>query len=139
LAIFFLFSFLLFFQFKFAVKCLKKSSLADKDNIERALREILIVKLLKHPHIATLFDVIDTQTEIYMIFEYASGGELFDYIVSHRRVKEKEAKKLFLQIISALHYCHSHSIIHRFHFSSIPGFLFFSFSFSFTFTLPLLC
>jgi len=86
--------------------------------MKRVLREILIVKLLKHPHIATLYDVIDTPTHLYMVFEYASGGELFDYIVNQQRVKEKEAKRIFKQIILALKYCHSHSVIHRFPFSS---------------------
>ena len=73
---------------KFAIKCLKKSAIANRENIERVLREILIVKVLKHKHISTLYDVIDTPQEIYMVMEYASGGELFDYIVSKKRIKE---------------------------------------------------
>jgi len=98
---------------KFAIKCLKKSAIANRENIERVLREILIVKVLKHKHISTLYDVIDTPQEIYMVMEYASGGELFDYIVSKKRIKEKEARRFFRQIISALDYCHSHNVIHR--------------------------
>ena len=113
------------------MKCLKKTAIQDKEHMKRVLREILIVKLLKHPNIATLYDVIDTPSEIYMIFEYASGGELFDYIVNQQRVKEKEAKRIFRQIISALSYCHKHSVIHRLFFFLF--FLFFLFFFLFFF------
>eukprot|EP01120_Amphizonella_sp_Union-15-10_P016517 TRINITY_DN874_c0_g1_i1.p1 TRINITY_DN874_c0_g1~~TRINITY_DN874_c0_g1_i1.p1 ORF type:complete len:455 (+),score=68.84 TRINITY_DN874_c0_g1_i1:288-1652(+) len=48
-----------------------------------------------------------------MIFEYISGGELFDYIVSHGRLRESDARRFFRDIISALEYCHYNLIIHR--------------------------
>lgn len=48
-----------------------------------------------------------------MILEHVSGGELFDYLVKKGRLTPKEARRFFRQIISALDFCHSHSICHR--------------------------
>uniref|UniRef100_A0A6Q2Z314 non-specific serine/threonine protein kinase n=1 Tax=Esox lucius TaxID=8010 RepID=A0A6Q2Z314_ESOLU len=60
-----------------------------------------------------LFEVIETEKTLYLIMEYASGGEVFDYLVSHGRMKEKEARAKFRQIVSAVHYCHLKNIVHR--------------------------
>ncbi|KAG8336890.1 Vesicle-mediated ER to Golgi transport protein [Homalodisca vitripennis] len=57
--------------------------------------------------------VISTPTDIFMIMEYVSGGELFDYIVKHGKLKEYEARRFFQQIISGVDYCHRHMIVHR--------------------------
>lgn len=46
----------------------------------------------------------------YLVLEHVSGGELFDYLVKKGRLTPKEARKFFRQIISALDFCHSHSI-----------------------------
>uniref|UniRef100_A0A672G9B7 non-specific serine/threonine protein kinase n=1 Tax=Salarias fasciatus TaxID=181472 RepID=A0A672G9B7_SALFA len=60
-----------------------------------------------------LFEVIETDKTLYLIMEYASGGEVFDYLVSHGRMKEVEARAKFRQIVSAVHYCHTKNIVHR--------------------------
>uniref|UniRef100_A0A3B4Z4F1 non-specific serine/threonine protein kinase n=1 Tax=Stegastes partitus TaxID=144197 RepID=A0A3B4Z4F1_9TELE len=60
-----------------------------------------------------LFEVIETEKTLYLIMEYASGGEVFDYLVSHGRMKEVEARAKFRQIVSAVHYCHTKNIVHR--------------------------
>uniref|UniRef100_A0A667ZNW4 non-specific serine/threonine protein kinase n=1 Tax=Myripristis murdjan TaxID=586833 RepID=A0A667ZNW4_9TELE len=60
-----------------------------------------------------LFEVIETDKTLYLIMEYASGGEVFDYLVSHGRMKEIEARAKFRQIVSAVHYCHQKNIVHR--------------------------
>lgn len=71
------------------------------------------MKLLSHPHIVRLYEVIDTPKELYLVMEYASGGEIFDYLVAHGRMKEKEARRCFRQIVDAIEYCHNLRVIHR--------------------------
>ncbi|GAB6031636.1 5-AMP-activated protein kinase, catalytic [Chamberlinius hualienensis] len=76
-------------------------------------REIQNLKLFRHPHIIKLYQVISTPTDIFMIMEYVSGGELFEYIVKHGKLKEHEARRFFQQIISGVDYCHRHMVVHR--------------------------
>jgi len=58
-------------------------------------REIKILKMIRHPNIIQMYEIIETPKKLYLIMEYASGGELFDYIVTNSRLREKEACKYF--------------------------------------------
>ncbi|XP_023668004.1 MAP/microtubule affinity-regulating kinase 4 isoform X1 [Paramormyrops kingsleyae] len=95
-----------------AIKIIDKTQL-NPTSLQKLFREVRIMKGLKHPNIVQLFEVIETDKTLYLIMEYASGGEVFDYLVSHGRMKEKEARAKFRQIVSAVHYCHQKNIVHR--------------------------
>ncbi|KAI1369804.1 hypothetical protein F5Y08DRAFT_2418 [Xylaria arbuscula] len=86
---------------------------ADQSKEIRTAREAAIVTLLQHPHICGLRDVVRTNYHWYMLFEYVNGGQMLDYIISHGKLKEKQARKFSRQIASALDYCHRNSIVHR--------------------------
>ncbi|KAK7476077.1 hypothetical protein BaRGS_00032704 [Batillaria attramentaria] len=98
---------------KVAVKILNRQKIKSLDVVGKIRREIQNLKLFRHPHIIKLYQVISTPTDIFMVMEYVSGGELFDYIVKHGRLKEPEARKFFQQIISGVWYCHRHMVVHR--------------------------
>ena len=86
---------------------------ADHSKEVRTAREAAIVTLLNHPYISGMRDVVRTNQHWYMLFEYINGGQMLDYIISHGRLKEKNARKFARQIASALDYCHRNSIVHR--------------------------
>ncbi|KAG4033425.1 hypothetical protein MFRU_005g04320 [Monilinia fructicola] len=86
---------------------------ADHSKEVRTAREAAIVTLLDHPYICGMRDVVRTTYHWYMLFEYVNGGQMLDYIISHGRLKEKQARKFSRQIASALDYCHRNSIVHR--------------------------
>lgn len=100
-------------KYKVAVKILNRQKIKSLDVVGKIRREIQNLKLFRHPHIIKLYQVISTPTDIFMIMEYVSGGELFDYIVKHGKLKEYEARRFFQQIISGVDYCHRHMIVHR--------------------------
>lgn len=83
------------------------------NDVERVAREIHILKMIRHPNIIQLYEIIETPKQLYLIMEYASGGELFDYIVKHQRVKEPAAVRFFHQIIAGVEYLHKLNIVHR--------------------------
>ncbi|CAL8266987.1 unnamed protein product [Merluccius merluccius] len=95
-----------------AIKIIDKTQL-NPTSLQKLFREVRIMKGLNHPNIVQLFEVIETDKTLYLIMEYASGGEVFDYLVSHGRMKEIEARAKFRQIVSAVHYCHQKNIVHR--------------------------
>ncbi|XP_062393507.1 MAP/microtubule affinity-regulating kinase 4 [Sardina pilchardus] len=95
-----------------AIKIIDKTQL-NPTSLQKLFREVRIMKGLHHPNIVKLFEVIETEKTLYLIMEYASGGEVFDYLVSHGRMKEIEARAKFRQIVSAVHYCHQKNIVHR--------------------------
>ncbi|XP_066552539.1 serine/threonine-protein kinase MARK1 isoform X5 [Amia ocellicauda] len=95
-----------------AVKIIDKTQL-NPTSLQKLFREVRIMKILNHPNIVKLFEVIETEKTLYLVMEYASGGEVFDYLVAHGRMKEKEARAKFRQIVSAVQYCHQKRIVHR--------------------------
>lgn len=76
-------------------------------------REIRILREVQHWNIIQLYEIIETKHAIYMIMEYAEGGELFDYIVSKGRLSEREAAFFYYQLIEGIEFLHKHKIAHR--------------------------
>ncbi|KAJ5305753.1 hypothetical protein N7508_004768 [Penicillium antarcticum] len=76
-------------------------------------REVVIMKLIEHPNVISLYDVWENRGELYLVLEYVEGGELFDYVSNNGPLPEEEAVRLFRQIIAALGYCHRFNICHR--------------------------
>ncbi|XP_053680451.1 serine/threonine-protein kinase par-1 [Anopheles nili] len=95
-----------------AIKIIDKSQL-DPSNLQKVYREVEIMKRLDHPHVIKLYQVMETQSMIYIVSEYASQGEIFDYIAKYGRLNERAARNKFWQILSAVEYCHNKGIVHR--------------------------
>ncbi|XP_046489822.1 serine/threonine-protein kinase NIM1-like [Neodiprion pinetum] len=95
-----------------AIKILDKTKLDEKTR-KMLAREIATMEGICHPHVIRLFEVVETYARIYLVTEYASGGELFEKISVQGRFKEEEAKLLFVQILSAVKYMHTLGFIHR--------------------------
>lgn len=97
----------------FAVKILDKNKITTLNVSDQIKREIATLKLLKHPNVVRLFEVLASKTKIYMVLEYVTGGELFDKIASKGKLSETEGRKLFQQLIDGVSYCHNKGVFHR--------------------------
>ena len=83
---------------KVAVKVLEKDRITDKGDVKRVTREIQILKHIHHPHVVNLLEVIEKPRHIYLVTEYVTGGELFEFIVAHGRLQETQACRIFRQV-----------------------------------------
>ncbi|KAA0150884.1 hypothetical protein FNF29_04998 [Cafeteria roenbergensis] len=96
-----------------AVKILNRAEIAEMNMEEKVKREIAYLSRFSHPHINRLYEVIYTPTDIFMVIEFLSGGELFDHIVTRGRLPEDQARFFFQQIVAAVEHAHFHGIVHR--------------------------
>ncbi|XP_013583816.1 PREDICTED: CBL-interacting serine/threonine-protein kinase 17-like isoform X2 [Brassica oleracea var. oleracea] len=97
----------------FAVKIIDKSRISRLNVSLQIKREIRTLKVLKHPNIVRLHEVLASKTNIYMVLEYVTGGDLFDRIVCEGKISEREGRKMFQQLIDGLNYCHYKGVFHR--------------------------
>lgn len=98
---------------KVAIKVMKKSKIEKNQSfLKKMQREVSLMRIFDHPHLLKLFDVLETETHLYLVLEYAKNGELFDYI-SQGDISVHDALKFFRQIIYGLDFLHSHSLCHR--------------------------
>ncbi|EDV42776.1 uncharacterized protein Dana_GF18162 [Drosophila ananassae] len=95
-----------------AIKVIDKTQLNTSAR-QKLYREVRIMKLLNHPNIVRLFQVIESERTLYLVMEYASRGELFDHLVKNGRMRERDARVIFRQLVSAIQYCHSKFVVHR--------------------------
>ena len=98
---------------KVAIKILEKTKIVFNEDSERVQREITFLKKLNHINVIRIYEIIENQKSFFIIMEYASEGELFNYIVKQRRLGESEASLFFAQIINGLEYIHKNNIVHR--------------------------
>nr|XP_004510623.1 CBL-interacting serine/threonine-protein kinase 9 [Cicer arietinum] len=81
--------------------------------MDQLKREISAMKMINHPNVIKIFEVMASKTKIYIVLELVNGGELFDQIATNGRLKEDEARSYFQQLIKAVDYCHSRGVYHR--------------------------
>eukprot|EP00826_Nyctotherus_ovalis_P051220 TRINITY_DN6390_c0_g1_i2.p1 TRINITY_DN6390_c0_g1~~TRINITY_DN6390_c0_g1_i2.p1 ORF type:complete len:549 (-),score=165.41 TRINITY_DN6390_c0_g1_i2:349-1995(-) len=98
---------------KVAIKILEKDRVTDVADVERVAREIHILKIVRHPNLIQLYEIVETTKQLYLVTEYVTGGELYEYIVANNKLKEPEACRIFQQIISGVEYIHKLHIVHR--------------------------
>lgn len=97
-----------------AIKLIRRESLgSNPSRLPKIYREISILRDLSHPNIVRLHEMVETDRHIGIIMEYASGGELFDYILNNRYLKDNSARRLFAQLVSGVGYLHKKGIVHR--------------------------
>ena len=97
-----------------AIKIIKKSAFDVKPDLQRKIRrEIALMRLLDHPHLMKLIEVLESPHHMYIVLEYAEHGELFDYLVARQKLTPEVAMKMFRQIIYGIDYLHQHAICHR--------------------------
>ncbi|QDS71087.1 hypothetical protein FKW77_009054 [Venturia effusa] len=97
-----------------AIKLIRRETLgSNPSRLPKIYREIQILRGLQHPNIVRLHEMVETERHIGIILEYASGGELFDYILQHRFLKDNAARRLFAQLVSGVGYLHKKGIVHR--------------------------
>ncbi|AES92374.2 CBL-interacting kinase [Medicago truncatula] len=98
---------------KVAIKVIDKQMVLKNNLKHQVQSEIRTMKLLHHPNIVRIHEVIGTKTKIYIVMEYVSGGQLLDKISYCNKLNECEARKLFQQLIDAVDYCHNKGVYHR--------------------------
>ncbi|KAK8961687.1 CBL-interacting protein kinase 23 [Platanthera guangdongensis] len=96
-----------------AIKILDKEKILLNRMVGQIKREISTMKLIRHPNVIRMYEVMASKTKIYIVLEFVTGGELFDKIAGQGRLKEDEARKYFQQLINAVDYCHSRGVYHR--------------------------
>jgi hypothetical protein len=97
-----------------AVKIVKKPPTAEvSDRWMKLKNEIAVLKMIRHPYVLKLYDLLETSTHLYLVLEHMKGGELFDYIISKGRLSRTVALHIMAQICMGLEHCHAHGICHR--------------------------
>ncbi|KAF8035642.1 hypothetical protein BT93_C1618 [Corymbia citriodora subsp. variegata] len=95
-----------------AMKVVGKEKVVKVGMTEQIKREIAVMKMVKHPYIVELHEVMASKSKIYFAMELVRGGELFAKI-SKGRLREDVARAYFQQLISAVDFCHSRGVYHR--------------------------
>jgi len=95
-----------------AIKVIDKEKVLRVGMIDQIKREISVMRLVRHPNVVQLHEVMASKSKIYFAMEYVRGGELFAR-VARGRLKEDVARRYFHQLIGAVDFCHSRGVYHR--------------------------
>ncbi|XP_074556249.1 CBL-interacting serine/threonine-protein kinase 5-like [Curcuma longa] len=96
-----------------AIKVIDKEQVGRQARMmEQIKREVVVMRLVRHPNVVELREMMATKTRIFFVMEYVRGGELFAR-VARGRLPEDQARRYFHQLISAVDFCHSHGVFHR--------------------------
>ncbi|KAK2361310.1 CBL-interacting protein kinase [Trifolium repens] len=95
-----------------AIKVVDKEKVLKVGMVDQIKREISVMRLVRHPNVVELYEVMATKTKIFIVMEYAKGGELFNKIAKGK-LKVDIARRYFQQLISAVDFCHSRGVYHR--------------------------
>uniref|UniRef100_A0A7N0RDU6 non-specific serine/threonine protein kinase n=1 Tax=Kalanchoe fedtschenkoi TaxID=63787 RepID=A0A7N0RDU6_KALFE len=95
-----------------AIKVIDKEKMLKVGLLDQIKREISVMKLVRHPNVVQLYEVMASKSKIYFAIEYVKGGELFNKVVKGK-LKEDAARKYFQQLIAAVDFCHSRGVYHR--------------------------
>ncbi|XP_048841852.1 hormonally up-regulated neu tumor-associated kinase homolog [Brienomyrus brachyistius] len=99
---------------KVAVKVIdKKKAKQDSYVLKNMKREPRIHQMVQHPHVAQLYETLETENSYYMAMELCAGGDLMDRICERKRLDEREARRYTRQILCAVEHLHRHGIVHR--------------------------
>ncbi|CAD8103409.1 unnamed protein product [Paramecium sonneborni] len=96
-----------------AIKMLEKSRIENQCDLVRVQREICILRKVSHPNVIKLYEILESESCVYLVMEYVKGGELYDYIIKKKYLPENIAVRYFQQLVFATEYLHSQNIIHR--------------------------
>ncbi|XP_065845039.1 RAC-gamma serine/threonine-protein kinase-like [Oscarella lobularis] len=97
----------------FAVKILKKDVIIAKEEVAHTLTENQVLKTTKHPFLTSLRFSFQTEKRLYLVMEYAQGGELFFHLSKERMFSEERSRFYACEIILAIKYLHENSIVYR--------------------------
>jgi serine/threonine protein kinase len=90
-----------------------KGSFFKQSHLEDALTEIAILANMRHPNVISLLDWFETKDEVHLVFEQASGGELFDRLHALGHYTERDAACIAAVLCNALDYIHRKGVLHR--------------------------
>jgi calcium-dependent protein kinase len=96
-----------------AIKHIRKKTINSDTLAQLLVSEIVIQKSLRHHSICDLLQVIDGASDIYLVLQFCSGGDLHTRISSGGRLDEQQSREIFRSLLSAVAYCHSKWVIHR--------------------------